>query len=182
VLLVSDATILRWFPPLRAAWAPEGRQASVCITGENAKRTLWGALNPVTGHRVVTASRGCTQEAFMAFLRALRRAYPGREILLLLDRASCHTAQKSQALAQRLGIHLLWLPKQHPALSCMDQLWRSLKQHISANRQYPGIELHVDAAVLWVLSLTRTETLRKAGASAKGFWLRDLLENFWLPT
>jgi len=64
----------------------------------------------------------------------------------------------------------------------MDQLWRALKQHICANRQYPGIELHVDAAVLWLLSLTRTQALRKAGALAKGFWLRHLLENFWLPT
>nr|WP_153868183.1 MULTISPECIES: transposase [Myxococcaceae] len=180
--MVSDATILRWFPPLRSAWAPEGQQAQVLITGENAKRTLWGALNPRTGHRIVTASRGCTQEAFMDFLRALRRAYPGRPILLLLDRASCHTAQKAQALAKRLDIHLLWLPKQHPELSCMDQLWRALKQYVSSNRQYPGIELHVDAAVLWLLSLTRTEALRKAGALAKGFWLRDLLENFWLPT
>ncbi|NNC19678.1 hypothetical protein HJC22_28570, partial [Corallococcus exiguus] len=41
-----------------------------------------------------------------------------------LDRASCHTAQKSQRLAARLGVHLVLLPKQRSELNCMDHLWR----------------------------------------------------------
>ncbi|WP_338873690.1 transposase [Myxococcus stipitatus] len=182
VLLILDSTVLRWFPPLRAAWAPVGKQAEVLITGENAKRTLWGAINPRTGHRVVATSQRGQQEDFMAFLRQLRLAYPGRPVLLLLDQASCHTAQRSQALAARLDIHLLWLPKQRPELNAMDHVWRALKLHISANRQYPSVDDHIDAAVLWVLSLTPIQALRKAGILAEGFWLWDLLENFWLPT
>jgi transposase len=177
-----DSTVLRWFPPLRAAWAPVGAQAEVPITGENAKRTLWGAINPRTGHRVVATSRRGRQEDFMAFLLLLRLAYPGRPVLLLLDQASCHRAQRSQALAAKLNIHQLWLPKQRPELNAMDHVWRQLKLHISANRQYPSVDDQVDAAVLWVLSLTPTQALRKAGVLAEGFWLRDLLENFWLPT
>jgi hypothetical protein len=45
---------------------------------------------------------------------APRRHYPGRPLWLLLDRASCHEAFKSQALAGRLDIGLLWLPTQRP--------------------------------------------------------------------
>lgn len=177
-----DSTTLRWFPPLRAVWAPKGSQALVPITGRNAKRTLWGALNPRTGHRVVATSKRTRQEDFMAFLHTLRRAYPGRPILLLLDKASCHTALKAQALAARLSIHLLWLPKQHPHLNAMDHLWRELKRHVSANRQYLTVEEHVDAAVAWVMALTPTQALRKAGTLTERFWLRHLLKNFWLPT
>lgn len=55
----------------------------------------------------------------------------------------------------------------------MDPLWRALEQHVSANRQYASMDEHVDTAVLGLLSLTRTETLRKADVLAKGFWLRD---------
>jgi hypothetical protein len=84
-----DSTVLLWFPPLRAAWAPVGEQAEVPITGENAKRTLWGAINPRTGHRIVATSRRGRQEDFMAFLFLLRLASPGRPVLLL-DQASCH--------------------------------------------------------------------------------------------
>src|SRR5204863_2746 len=52
VLLCTDWTLLRLFPPLRAAWAPKGRQAMVPITGANAKRVLFGAINLHTAHRV----------------------------------------------------------------------------------------------------------------------------------
>jgi hypothetical protein len=45
----------------------------------------------------------------------------------------------------------------------MDQLWRELKGHISANYQYPTIEEHAAAAEQWIRSLTPTEALRKAG-------------------
>ncbi len=53
ILLIEDETIVRLFPPLRFAWAMKGNQAQVRITGCNAKRVLFGAINPRTGHRVV---------------------------------------------------------------------------------------------------------------------------------
>ena len=46
MLLILDATVLRWFPPLRSVWAFRGEQAAVRITGRNAKRVLFGAINP----------------------------------------------------------------------------------------------------------------------------------------
>ena len=51
------------------------------------------------------------------------------------DRASAHTAARTQMLAAALGIRFLWLPKQAPELNAMDQLWRELKRLIAANRQ-----------------------------------------------
>jgi hypothetical protein len=35
VLLFTDWTLLRLFPPLRAMWAAIGTQATVAITGQN---------------------------------------------------------------------------------------------------------------------------------------------------
>ena len=177
-----DTTVLRWFPPLRAAWAFEGEQATVPITGENDKRALWGALNLRTAHRILARSKRQRQEDFMNFLRRLRRAYPGRPLLLLLDQAGAHTALKSRALAERLDITLLFLPAKSPELNPVDHLWRSLKQNVAANRQYATVDSEAAAAEAWVRTLSPTETLRKAGVLAEGFWLRDLLTNFWLPT
>jgi hypothetical protein len=45
VLLCLDWTLLRLFPPLRATWALTGTQAVVPITGANAKRVLFGAID-----------------------------------------------------------------------------------------------------------------------------------------
>ena len=53
VILFEDETTLRWFPPLRGMWASRGEQAEVPITGQNAKRVLFGAINFRTGHRVI---------------------------------------------------------------------------------------------------------------------------------
>jgi hypothetical protein len=53
VLLCCDWTLLRLFPPLRAAWAVKGTQATVPITGANAKRVLFGAINRKRRHRTL---------------------------------------------------------------------------------------------------------------------------------
>jgi len=182
VLLFVDATILRLFPPLRFAWAFRGEQAEVRISGRNAKRVLFGALNPRTGHRLVLRRFGMRQEDFQAFLRYLRQHYPGRPLWLLLDRAPCHEAGKSQQLAARLGIELLWLPKQCSERNAMDQLWKELKRLIAANRQFQTVDQGADYAEHWFLGLSPRQALRKAGVLSEDSWLKDFLENFWLPT
>jgi hypothetical protein len=116
------------------------------------------------------------QAHFQAFLRLLREAYPGRRMALLLDEAPGHRAAKSQVLAAQLDIVLLWLPKQCAELNAMDQLWRELKGHISANYPYPTIDEHAAAAAQWIRSLTPTEALRKAGIRSKNFWLKSFIK------
>jgi hypothetical protein len=175
VLLFEDETILRLFPVLRRVWSLRGVQAFVPITGKNAKRVLFGTINPKTGHRIVLRRANMRQESYQDFLRLLRHAYPGREIWLLLDEAPCHIAPKSQALATALNIELVWLPKQCSELNAMDQLWRGLKNAISANYQFKDIDAHAVCAEAWIFSLTRGEALSKAGVFSDNFWLRSFL-------
>jgi transposase len=183
VVLFTDWTLLRLFPPLRAAWAPVGVSRAVPVTGENAKRVLFGAINVRTGHRVVLDRRKAGAADARAFFRELRRRYRHRgTIWLLLDRATAHTARQSQHLAAELRIELLWLPKQAPELNAMDQLWRELKRVVAANRQAPNIAALAASAMLWVLMLTPTQARRKAGMLSPHFWLKEVRQNFWLPT
>lgn len=175
VLLVVDATILRWFPPLRYTWAFRGEQAHVMITGENDKRVLFGAINPRTGHRLVLRRSRQQQGDFQAFLRYLRRHYGGRPLGLLLDQASIHSAAASQRLARELDVTLLWLPKQCPELNAQDHLWKELKRLIVANRQFDTIDDEADHAEHWLVNMTPTTALRKAGILSDNFWLKDAL-------
>ncbi|HEU4379996.1 MAG TPA: transposase [Hyphomicrobiaceae bacterium] len=182
-LLCLDWTLLRLFPPLRATWALKGTQAVVPITGRNAKRVLFGAIDLQSARRVVLIRPRAGQTDAQAFLRALRRRYRRAGWLwLLTDRASAHTAPQTQALADRLRIRFVWLPRQAPELSPMDQLWRELKRLIAANRQAASIEALAANAADWVLTLTPQQARRKAGMASKRFWLRKLLQNFWRPT
>ncbi len=172
-MLFTDWTLLRLFPPLRAAWAPVGTPGVVPITGANAKRVLFGAIHWRTGHRVVLVRRQAGGADARAFLLELRRCYRSRStIWLLADRASAHTDRQTQVLATQLDIRFLWLPKQAPELNAMDQLWRELKRVVAANRQAPNIDALATSAMLWVVLLTATEARRKAGMLSPHFWLQ----------
>jgi hypothetical protein len=57
VLLFTDWTLLRLFPPLRAMCAAIGTQAKVAITGQNARRVLFGTINVRTTRRTVYIGR-----------------------------------------------------------------------------------------------------------------------------
>lgn len=178
VLLFEDETILRLLPEIRRAWSLRGEQAQIPITGENAKCVLFGTVNPRTGHRIAARGPNLRQPYFQEFLRLLRRHYPGRRIWLVLDKASCHTAPRSQALAKSLGILFIWLPKQWSELNGMDQLWRGLKAEISANVQFRSVEEQAAFAQQWIVALSKTEALRKAGIRAQKFWLKAFLPKF----
>ena len=183
MLLFTDWTLLRLFPPLRAMWAAIGTQAQVGITGQNAKRVRFGAINVRTARRTVCIGRRAGTREVAAFLVALRQAYRrAGTIWLLADRASGHTARATLALAQKLRIEFVWLPKQWPELNAMDQLWKGLKGEVAANRQAASIEALADRATRWVLSLTPAQARRKSGMASDHFWLTPLLQHSWRPT
>jgi hypothetical protein len=174
VILFEDETTLRWFPPLRGMWARRGEQARVPITGQNAKRVLFGTINMRTGHRVTLRRHQGRQADFQALLRLLRRRYGGRRIYLLLDKGPCHDNKGSRTMAAELEIELVWLPKQWSELNAMDHLWRPVKDEVSANWQWSTVDEHADHAERWVLGLSDREAMRKAGIRSDDFWLRHL--------
>jgi DDE superfamily endonuclease len=117
-------------------------------------------------------------------LRHLRQRHyrAGQPLWLLLDRASCHVAASSLALAAELDITLLWLPRQCSELNAMDHLWRHLKADLAANRQRPDIDALAEQAEAWTLALSPQQSLRKAGLLSKGCWLKNVRTNFCPPT
>ena len=113
------------------------------ISGNNAKRVLFGTLNMATGHRLFLARKRQRGEDFRAFLELVREHYRSWDLLLLLDGDSSHTAAASLERAAALDVELLWLPKRDPHLNPMDHLWRHGKEVKCANHQYPSIDLQV---------------------------------------
>lgn len=174
-MLAEDETNVLLFPPLRAAWARRGQQARVLLTGRNARRVIFGALDLRTGRRVLVCRKHQRAPDFGAFLKELRRRYRTRPIALLLDEDPCHTARASQQLAAQLNIRMLWLPKRCPELNPMDHLWRAPKQNVSANRQTPTIDVAVERVMRYVERLTPRTALLKAGVLSRRFWLRSAL-------
>jgi hypothetical protein len=174
VLLALDETDLLLLPPLRAGWARRGQPAPVPISGQNARRTVFGCLNWRTGHALFLAQRFKRAENFQAFLKLIHRHDRGWPVALLLDENSCHTAQSSLRLAHALGIQLVWLPKRSPHLNPVEHLWREAKGLVCANYQDASLDHQVGHFIDYLRNLSATQRLRKAGVLSKNFWLRGV--------
>jgi hypothetical protein len=176
--LAQDETDLLLVPPLRAAWSKRGEAARVWLSGRNARRTIFGAMNLWTGTRLFRPRAKGRSGDFQAFLAAIRSHYWGWQVALLLDEDPCHTAQASRRAAE--GMTLLWLPNRSPKLNPMDTLWGQGKDVISANKQYATIEEQEDRFLDHLESLTNQQVLQTSGVRSKKFWLRRALSDlFW---
>lgn len=172
--LFEDETDLLLLPPLRAAWGRRGEARAVRLSGANARRVVFGALNLDTGRRLFLARQRQRAEDFCAFLRLARWAYRSWNLLVLLDEDSSHTAAASQDLAWELDIELVWLPKRCPELNGLERLWGHGKDRVCANRQGEGIDAEVERFIRYLSGLPNREALRQAGLLSEDWWLRKV--------
>jgi transposase len=172
VLLFEDETDLLLFPPLRSGWAKRGEPFRVVLSGWNAKRVVFGAINPETGHRVFLPRLRGRSADFQEFLYTVHHHYRTRPVALLLDEGPSHTAHKSQRIAADLEMKLLWLPKRSPELNPLEGLWGDGKDHVCANRQYASIDDEVQRFIDYLNDLPSHAALEKAGVLSDNFWLK----------
>jgi transposase len=171
---VADETALREFPPLRAGWSRVGQPAHVVISGRNARRTLFGALNVTTGDLVCLPLLHCRTDEVVAAMTALGQVRPGVPKLLNWDNAPPHHPHRVREAATEAGITLAFLPFRSPELMPSEELWRGLKHTVAANRCYTSLEELVARALAWLTAMTDAERRRRCGLLSSTFQ--------WLPT
>ena len=179
-MLFMDETIITETPPLRAAWALRGHQAEVPITGNRAKRILYGALNPKSGDLLLGESLRWDQWAVQQFFVAIRSHWRGWHVVLFLDKGSPHTAGNSRHCARDLRLALRWLPTACPELNPTEPLWRHAKQTVLANAPPRSIQESLGVATATLRSLTPHERLVKAGVLSGRFWLQTVIGNGYM--
>jgi transposase len=169
--LFEDETDIMLFPPLRAGWFLRGKTAEVPISGENAKRTVFGTIDIETGHRILLARGGTCAVDFQELLGLIRKGYGDRKVAVLLDQTSRHTAHASEGAAAELNVELIWLPAKCTNINPMDRLWRYGKDKICANKQHASIDRQAEMFIQCLQDLFPQEALRTAGLLSKNFWL-----------
>jgi DDE superfamily endonuclease len=172
-VLAEDETDLMMFPPLRAGWSLRGEPVEVHLSGWNARRVIFGAMNLVTGTRLMLPRPKGKSDDFRAFLKTIRSHYRGRHVALLLDEDPSHIAKASLRSAE--GMTLLWLPKRSPELNPMDTLWGQAKDVIATNKQYASIDEQADRFLGFLSGLSGREALHTSGVLSDDFWLRRTL-------
>src|SRR5215216_6291386 len=80
--------------------------------------------------------------AFLNFLEHLLiEQYPTERIVLVLDNASIHKSQISQAALSLFEHRLLifWLPPYCSTLNMIERFWRHLKDKVCVNKLFPNM-------------------------------------------
>lgn len=171
---VGDETTMREFPPLRASWSKRGAQATVLISGRNARRVVHGALHARTGELVQVVRERHRADDSLAFVAVLGAVRPQVPKLLIWDNAPPHQPHRVRDAAQAVGITVAFLPFRSPELNPCEDLWRGLKTEIAANRVYPSVDDLAARATAWLDALTPQDRLRRCGLQSSKF--------DWLPT
>ena len=162
VVLALDECDVHLLPVLRAMWMPKGQQVRIPTPGTNRKRTVFGALNLVTGQWCYQVFERKRSIEFLACLEHLLCVCSGRPLVLVLDNASIHKAKVVQAwLAEHPQVQLLYLPaygghKHNP----VEKIWWRLKDRVAANRLHGSIDALVEAVHEFFASFTPEDALQ----------------------
>ncbi len=126
---------------------------------------------PINGKEVVDFEPNSKTERVCGFLRKIKDANPGKQVIVFLDNFKSHTAQATKDFAEHLGIILVFLPKYSPDLDPIEFLWKSLKRRVS-QIEFIGSELSFKESI-------RTTFHRLAkGKSFMASWLAKFGPHF----
>lgn len=108
--------------------APSGRQ----------RLNVLAALNAMS-HELFTVANltYITAETVCELLRLVAGAHQGIPITIILDNARYQRCGLVQAVAQELGIELLYLPTYSPNLNLIERFWRFVKKQCLYSKYYP---------------------------------------------
>jgi transposase len=133
VVLAEDETHLDLLPRLRSCWMPAGIRHQILTPGTNARRTLHGAVNLVTGQWHHHVSVKNVSVVFCYFLQQLLDAYPHAPIIAVIcDNGSTHHSGITQRwLAEHPRLRIIEGAKYSPQDNPVERIWAALKHHIA---------------------------------------------------
>jgi hypothetical protein len=124
VVLFEDKTLLRELPTLRCCWAKRGEHVVVPIMANDARRSVFGVLNPepaIASFSFGTATEARTSACSRTRCAPATNAGPSADLGL----GQQSHGQDHAPGAKALRMELAWLPTTGPELSPTERLWQS---------------------------------------------------------
>jgi transposase len=149
-IFFADEAHFRADGDLRGLWVRRGEDAFVASTspGRGAKASYYGAVCLETGEVCAVQLEGTsTAKTSVAFLQALREEFPG-ELIVIWDNGPAHRGPALREYLQTpdLKLRLIALPAYSPDYNPAEELWKWLRDEVTANTGF-GTGAKVAAAV-----------------------------------
>jgi len=147
--LFEDEVDVHLNPKIGFDWMMRGEQKRVLTPGQNAKRYLAGALEPVSAQLVWMRGEHKDSDLFIKLLHRLALAYGGfKRIHLILDNYCTHKSKATRAALQELRgkIQLHFLPPYCPQANKIELIWLHFHRNVTCNHHCSHIEELMDKA------------------------------------
>jgi transposase len=140
-IVFEDETGVTERPPIRRTWAPKGHTPVLTHPYNWKKLSVAGALAyRFDGRRCRfvfrTLAGSFNAKTIIAFLKALKRHFRKKPVILIWDRLSGHKAliTRQYIASQRSWLRIEWLPAYAPDLNPTEQVWGHSKGGELANQ------------------------------------------------
>ena len=131
LLFYADEAVVSLIPNVGKTWAFPEVKPLAWVSGRRGQNVgVTGAVNPGGRFFFEMTQEGerFTSTVFLRFVQNLRREYPRRQIILIVDGASVHTAKKvKEFLPKNRWLRLEYLPSYSPEWNPAEKPWRYLK-------------------------------------------------------
>jgi hypothetical protein len=129
VVPAEDETHLMLLPWARATWMAHGVQTEVMTPGTNERRTVFGALDRVSGAWHYMISVTADSAAFIAFAARLLQVYAAAPVIALVcDNGVIHHSRATRAwLADHTRLRVLYGARYSPHHNPVERIWAALK-------------------------------------------------------
>jgi len=143
VALFEDEVELNLNPKIGFDWMMRGEQKQILTPGQNVKRYLAGALQPVNGELLWVSGERKDSRLFILLLGRLVVSYGKFErIHLILDNYCTHKSKTTrEALEMFEGkIQLHFLPPYCPQANKIELVWLHFHRNVTCNHQCTSME------------------------------------------
>lgn len=128
-------------------WQPKGKKGTITISSNSKKKriNILGALDFKNLSIITTLTEEkCNKERVVEFIKKIKKKYPNKEIVIILDNAQYNHANYTKVYSALSGIELFFLPPYSPNLNLIERLWKFTKKRLVHNEYYENFDLFLD--------------------------------------
>jgi len=139
VILALDQMSVYLQATLTRVWAPRGETPVAPVTPQRDMLHFYGALDVIGGREVALPLPRLDGDHTLHFLDHVLSCFPGRPLLLLLDRAPWHKGKVRRFIDAHPQLDLIYFPPACPDLNPQEHVWKQTRQAVGHLHDYPHL-------------------------------------------